>query len=251
MKGLSGAVLLALVSGCLSAESEPAPLQWTSHDAFLSITPFTRLVIDVHHAEDWIPSPLALAALEEAVEQVTPKSSVSIRGPTPLSPSDSGARAWSVTDMESVARNATSFGLGLREYGRDDIAVFHLYYLRGHFEANPSALGIDLLGRGVIFSQEDALAELVPPLDEQLERSTIIHEFGHAIGLVGCGIPMVKERMAADGCHSRNRHSVMAGGNITIDERLRPIPYEFDEDDLADIAAYQRSKGWPSKASLR
>lgn len=87
-----------------------------------------------------------------------------------------------------------------------------------------------------------------PPAAEKVERAVLMHEFGHSLGLVGCGIPMVKPR-AIDGCHSPNERSVMhpsadddvASALLDFTQEGGHIHFEFDVDDLEDIRAFRES----------
>lgn len=79
-----------------------------------------------------------------------------------------------------------------------------------------------------------------------LEAVVLVHEFGHALGLVGCGIPM--QAPHADGaspCHSANVTSLMHARVARIaawpawstDSAFGP--FAWDAHDLADLEAFR------------
>lgn len=83
----------------------------------------------------------------------------------------------------------------------------------------------------------------------QVERAVLVHEFGHALGLVGCGIPEVRSHQAQEyECHSANKESVMwfimhNSDDIRkyiLEDGFSPV-WRFDADDLADIRAAQET----------
>lgn len=90
----------------------------------------------------------------------------------------------------------------------------------------------------------------MPGQDQRLvERAVLVHEYGHLLGLVDCGLPMQTPRADPDlPCHSRNRESVMSalGPSRSADQWLLrdgtgPV-WRFDEHDWRDIRAYQAAQ---------
>lgn len=81
-----------------------------------------------------------------------------------------------------------------------------------------------------------------------LEAVVLVHEFGHALGLVGCGIPMVAAHGEGPGsCHSANASSLMHAKVARVAQwpEWRPDsplgPFAWDAHDLADMAAFRDS----------
>jgi hypothetical protein len=88
-------------------------------------------------------------------------------------------------------------------------------------------------------------------LQYKLERAVLLHEMGHSLGLVDCGLPMVRDHVdRGHPCHSSSQRSVMwwqlhenldaAWVMARGAEATDPV-WTFDEDDLADVAAYRQS----------
>ncbi len=85
-------------------------------------------------------------------------------------------------------------------------------------------------------------------LDRQFEREILLHETGHALGLVNNGAPMVHPHVDQTDsclCHSDNPSSVMYTSRdlpYYLDRRMDRLTGEeayFDSDDLADLRAHQ------------
>lgn len=88
-----------------------------------------------------------------------------------------------------------------------------------------------------------------------LEGVVLAHEFGHALGLVGCGIPMQAPHMdEASACHSANKTSLMQPLVARVaqwpawDEGAALGPFGWDADDLADVAAFRAAVRSPPAA---
>lgn len=77
--------------------------------------------------------------------------------------------------------------------------TYYLVFVSGQYVdangPNPSILGVSIGGTGVIAMFKDAIRSTnvigFPNVVRYVEQSTIIHEVGHAIGLVHNGVPMV------------------------------------------------------------
>ena len=134
-----------------------------------------------------------------------------------------------------------------------DTAVTHLMFVDGRYEQENVlgiAIGHDTI---VIFSEriretcnDGALGlPTCTSADENRGRTAVlVHEFGHILGLVDNGIPMVNDH-EADECdgrpddgHSSNTNSVM---NCQVRTAglfgLSNIPTTFDSNDKLDICA--------------
>lgn len=207
------AILLALallLAGCaLPNGGDERPY----YAELLSAAPFTDLVVEIDHAPGREPSLVAREHLVEELRNVTSKTRVSVRMEQTLR--DDGTKRWSFDDLLALE-------LQTRTTAHEaPVAVLHVLYPAGEFE-NDSVAGITISGNSrvpTIAVFLDTLAELntpigptTPPraLGGEIERSTLLHEAGHAMGLVDNGLPMVRdhEDPAHEG-HSDNEASVM------------------------------------------
>lgn len=134
---------------------------------------------------------------------------------------------------------------------------YYVVWLDGVFEENGAAkdkvLGVSLGSTGVIamFKPviESAGLPLVPDLSRVVEQTTLVHEFGHALGLVANGLPLTSAHHdAPNGAHCTNDRCVMyhtvdgveaareyAQRNVT-----RADVVLFGDECLADVAAATR-----------
>jgi hypothetical protein len=156
---------------------------------------------------------------------------------------EAGSRAWSSSDLQSYAENHLGHHTG------SGTVVTHLLFLSGHSDqddSNGKVLGItfgyDLI---VIFSDSVAAAcpsVAVPPClvsPASIMQAVVVHEFGHALGLVNRGTPMVTPHEDGQHAgHSSNSGSVMywAVESSTVTSVLSGgPPSDFDSNDRADL----------------
>lgn len=251
---VAGAALALLVSlgGCLShvlGGGGPAPVD------FVSSKTYTKMVVEVDTIQGMAPPSGVLDFAKGRLESVLSKpGGIEFRNDETL-PARGGS--WSVKDIEQydAAHQGTHTG--------GDTAVLHVLFVDGHSSAdsgNGKVLGTTLTstsatgkvtktGPVVIFSQSIAdSCQLIsdrPCTDPTpMWRAVLVHEFGHAIGLVNNGIPMVKPHEAttcngaADQKHSTNQNDVM-NCNVESSNVLAVfgggIPNDYDADDRADL----------------
>ena len=235
----------ALASGCVI----PRPVQPTPYYAeVLGGEPFTKLVVQVDHAPGRAPSEAAKTHLLMTLKNVTRKSEITfdVRQTLP----DEPAKVWTADDLLRVERELR------RVEHKAPVALMHVLYPAGTYEGGGAAgvtISGPVLGPVVVFL--DVLRELrvgtplgpIPignpgPAVEVLERSTLLHEAGHAMGLVNNGLPMVKAREDHENeGHTTNPQSVMYW-SVESENGLRQyllrdqsVPDTFDADDLADL----------------
>jgi hypothetical protein len=77
----------------------------------------------------------------------------------------------------------------------------------------PSVLGVSLGSSGVLAMFKDTIRTtqtVVPNIEKFVEQSTLVHELGHAAGLVDNGVPLVTQHKDAEhGAHCTNESCVM------------------------------------------
>jgi hypothetical protein len=246
------AAVLSSAAGCASSgtiQNRPTNSGIDSPHAFLWHYPYSKLVVDIQYAEDLTPTKAALESLHSALANVT-KKQVSVLRVASLPPGVGSAdKAWTPADLASLARSTRPAGFDFDALGTGDTAVFDVYYLDGHYTAADGRhSGVEILGRAFIFPKTDDKRWTDWPL--QFETSVLVHEAGHALGLVNCGIPMLTAREDANyPCHSTNAGSVMGPGYEQISLPLEinvtkpgPPPTYFDDYDLADLSAFQSAE---------
>lgn len=235
-------ILGAAVAGCLGATEEGAP---TLSEAILWSGLYPNLTIHVDYVAGHEPTDTVLTEVAKMLTSLTGKDAVDMGQPRVLSsvpPEPDGE--WSAEDLARL--DAERFGQHMPPYLQDGGATVYLAYLNGHL-GERAAIGYASGNRVYVFTEafrSDMNVRI--PGGERVERAILTHEMGHVIGLVDCGVPMLAPH-SDDGCHSVNEESVMYPyGDTSVSgfilEELGVgswIDAEFDEDDLADIAAFR------------
>lgn len=250
--GLAGLLLVASLSGCLASVPDEPQKPWTN--PFLQ--PGSTVLVQIDHAPGRAPSTLALEGLSLIMKEVGTRPIFSIR--QTIEPTDGN---YSSEDILRLHRNLYSGSPTTWSLGNQ--TVLHVLYLDGSTpprEEGQVIRGLALLRAGypamAIFADEmsttslyRASLSLPGQSNATFERSIVIHEYGHMLGLVGCGTPQVHPHSdPASECHSAHLESVMypsihsAEDPLTwaLDDEMQPV-WRFDDDDWADIRAYQRS----------
>ena len=96
------------------------------------------------------------------------------------------------------------------------LRTVHVMFIDGSFvqdgEQQPGTLGVSIGQSGVIaiFMGPINGAQLPPVFQVFIEQSTLVHEFGHAMGLVNNGLPLTSDHHDEEnGAHCTNRDCVM------------------------------------------
>lgn len=151
------------------------------------------------------------------------------------------------TSEELFALHGWTADLGPEAFGDAQAARLHVVYLPGELEEDVMGRAIGRVAFVLPDPPDTPDGRRVLPRDEFAERALLVHEVGHALGLVNNGVPMVTAR-EAEGGHSTHPESVMYGGTHvgTVCEPVadnRCWPYRFDADDLADFEAFRERFG--------
>lgn len=216
----------------------------------MRLDPASSLTISWYASEGREPSRLVLDGIGQQVER--------LRGPS-LTIQQGGTLP---TDPERKYTKGDAFMLG-RSFGDfDDGRELRLLFLAGAHEPGPNergALGFAWIAGGIAVVFPDRVPAYPPVfhpsdtqgMNERGIRSVAIHELGHLFGLVNSGVPMVRPHEDPDDPqHSSSQDSVMypgisSGERLSIllrEDPLGPV-WKFDEDDVADIRAYQEQWG--------
>lgn len=96
--------------------------------------------------------------------------------------------------------------------------TFHIYFLKGRAAENAHIIGYHITGSKVLVVFKDVITSMGLGLDQlvprYVEQATLVHEMGHAIGLVNNGLPMVSPHQDhAHGAHCDNPNCVMYYSN--------------------------------------
>jgi hypothetical protein len=186
MRFLAGlAAPLALASGLAACGGRTAQASGPMPADFLTATSFDALTIEVVPVSSLSPDPAALQLMAtRAQEHCHKPSGIQVVVDESTGPEVQGP--WSFEGLTSVARAHRTHVASGRE------VVLEVMYVDGALGSDERAIGTtidhDLI---VIFKQ--SLADLggTPDQMTRLEASTLVHELGHALGLVNRDVLMV------------------------------------------------------------
>lgn len=242
---------------------EPDPA--IEHQAALLGPGHDAILVEIDFVAGRAPSDTALDALQDVLADVSGKT-------VSIDVSEIPAQG-DVHDAEGIyAIHQATFDNAGADHSNGEAVTLHVLYLDGTSDGpgDSEFQGIyytvqEFQGDSLV--AEDAVIALLPdywnglpdhPLGDLLpdsdfegryERAVLIHELGHALGLVG-EIPETTARQDGDSPgHSDHVGSVMHSGDVAVAEdaliALRERGYdpvwEFDADDLADLRAYRDS----------
>ncbi len=95
--------------------------------------------------------------------------------------------------------------------------AFRIYFVSGASTDGPNILGFHISGEQVMVIFKDTVKRssgTSPFVSRYVEQSTIIHEMGHALGLVNNGLPLITSHQdSAHGTHCDNPKCVMYWSN--------------------------------------
>ncbi|MEK6975155.1 MAG: hypothetical protein AABY18_02295 [Candidatus Thermoplasmatota archaeon] len=241
------ACLALVLPGCLKGvglggSDEPGPADYVSG------AKYTKWVIEMDVTQGADPPSAALTLLKSRLEGVVNKpGGIEIRRDETL-PARGGT--WTQDDVLTTAERTKDILTG------GDTVTLHLLFLDGQYATN-NVLGVTyfqktesgrVVSSGPIAIFSDVIQETAcpPPLglcvnEDAIWQAVLVHEFGHAMGLVDTGAPMQRDHEDdAHAGHSSNRNSVMYYAVETIDivnVFQGGPPTTYDADDKADLCA--------------
>lgn len=185
----------ALVAGCGPSSRGPrtttaatAPTTTASAAALVGPTAHRLLRVEVDHVEGHAPDPAALELLWlRLAERTDHADGVEVVVDDVLPPT--GRERHTVDDVRALAAAC------LDGWPTDDVGVIHVLYLDGEADfAFDYSLAGAALGHTTIVLFHAAIARAAggqAAWAAEIERSTLVHEAGHVLGLVGDGAPEV------------------------------------------------------------
>jgi len=141
-----------------------------------------------------------------------------------------------LTDVEGASYSVDDI-LDIADRHRDSVnsgstATFYCVWLDGFFrngnDVNENIIGVSIGNTGVIAMFKPVVESISLPggmsaLERFAEQTTLVHEFGHAVGLVNNGVPLTSDHHDEEnGAHCTNRDCVMYWANEGV---LDLIPF--------------------------
>ena len=231
---LAALLLSASLGGCFDFFADP---QTAAAEDFIRSEPYGELLIEIDYVSGTAPHADAVSLLKTRASERLDKPGGITHQSTAI---DETRDVWSINDLKRAEdRNRNFDPAGNR-------MVLYVLYVDGHSDQDSDdarVLGVRYGATSVaIFKESIRDGSLLTGAFgvREVERSVLVHEFGHAIGLVNLGIDMVRPHEDADSRgHSSNDASVMWHAIETSDifAFLSPPPNDFDCDDKRDVQA--------------
>jgi hypothetical protein len=252
MKALSGILFLLLI-GCGKVAPQKSS---TTKQNVSAIFKSTELRIKVYYevgAEPYISdSPLPFqywTILEQNLKalfsgrKIEPQVIVPKTLAEMTSMPASGDTSWTVLEVENLAKAKAN---------SSSTNTFQIFFLNGRAAEGAGIIGFHISGSNTIAIFKDVIKttgdgmplEAVP---KYVEQSTLVHEMGHALGLVNNGLPMIdKHQDKAHGAHCSDSKCVMYWSNegaagltaFAIEAATKGTIVMFDDKCLKDARSY-------------
>ena len=235
------AVFLVVAPGCLedikddfvSCEDTTGACRYE----ILRSTDFSELHVEINYVTEHAPDSDAVDLLKQRIQETTDKGSVSV-SQNGFGSTDESYSLEEIIAIENEQRTRSKSG---------NTFVIHILYLNGEYEDNDQTLGLAYTGSSfVLFKEKIEEAQFGFISAEEVERSVIVHEYGHLLGLINNGYESPHDHEDPDHPHhSNNEESVMYWSIETLDifKQLDGSPPDnFDSDDLDDLRLMKEGK---------
>ena len=243
MKAFSAVIIMSLlaVSGCLDSFKDQVVscenITGECRYEILQSSQYSKLHIEINYVTNNAPDSDAINLLKQRIKDVSDKTSITV-SQSAFGSTDNSYSLEEIIDIEKNERERFKSG---------DTFVIHILYLNGEYQDNDKTLGLAYTGSSfVLFKEkiEDASFLLISPTD--IEKSVIVHEFGHLLGLINNGYQSPHNHEDSQHPnHSNNEESVMywAIESQDIGNQIDgEPPNEFDADDLDDLRLMKEGK---------
>ena len=254
MKLLALLVVASLAAGCTlpwpPRQDGPGD---AAHD-LVSGAKYPKLLVEIDHPPNAGPHAAALDVLRATLREVTGKSSIDVEVDASI-PSEPNKK-YTFEEIERLEEQHRD------HQTRGDTAVLYVLYVAGGSSGDSDdgvVLGAVYAGTSIVMFKGNIRSSSgggplsSRPPEEVVERAVLVHEFGHAAGLVNLGAPMQRPHEDPENQgHSSNRNSVMywavessAGLALLCQLGLGTdcgVPYQFDADDKADLRALREAE---------
>ena len=234
-------LLLILIPGCLDDLKNEAisceNLTGACRYEILRSSNYSRLHIEINFVTDNSPDSDAIDLLKTRIQEVTDKTSVSVSQKS-FGSTDESYSLEEILDIENIQRE---------RYKSGNTFIIHILYLNGEYQDNDQTLGLAFKGSSfVLFKEKIDDASFLLISDKDIEKSVIVHEFGHLLGLINNDYQSPHDHEDPDHPnHSNNEDSVMYWA-IESQDIANQIdgepPNNFDLDDLDDLERMKDGK---------
>jgi hypothetical protein len=248
---LLGLIMVATsLAGCTAQYNQSESSTGTQLNIFLDVDEYPEMIIEIDSVQGYEPSNFALNGLVREIGNLTGRTEHILLRDEVLDPQ--GMRdSWSAKEaLEYAAAHRDTSPPGT--YHKGSAAVMHILFLSGEYADSYAAIAIAQTSTIIVFRGDVETPSAPypdtsnPSVGDLASRAVLIHEAGHTFGLVNNGVPMVNPHAdPEDPHHSSNADSVMKPGIDYFDAQQGWLlggagpPFRFDDDDLADVRAFQ------------
>ena len=236
MRVLSTVIIISLlvVSGCLDSLKDQVVscenITGECRYEILQDNNYSKLHIEINYVTDNSPDSDAIDILKKRIQEVSDKTSITVS----QSAFGSTDNSYSLEEIVNIENNERE------RFKSGDTFVIHILYLNGEYQDNDKTLGLAYTGSSfVLFKEKITAASLLFISAADIEKSVIVHEFGHLLGLINNGYKSPHNHEDSQHPnHSNNEESVMywAIESQDIGNQLDgEPPNEFDADDIDDL----------------
>jgi len=209
---------------------------------------YTAMVFEVDRVPEVIPRAASVANLVATAESVLDKPDGITAVDDDVLASAGADPSWTTGELRALADASRDLVVD------DGTVVMQLLYVNGRWSESNSVIGLQIRRNTVVIFAEriDSACQGTFPLIQAqlcrgLESTVLAHEFGHAIGLVNNGLPMVDDHEDPDHrAHDPDSNCLMywaaEGSDVAsaLGNQITgggPEALEFCPASLADIAA--------------
>ena len=198
---------------------------------------YSSIHLEINYVTGNSPDSDALNLLKQRIKEVTDKSTVTI-SQSSFGSTQNSYTLEEILEIENEERSRFKSG---------NTFVIHILYLNGEYKDNDQTLGLAYSGTSfVMFKEkiEDAAFLLISAKD--IEKSVIVHEFGHLLGLVNNGYQSPHDHEDPQHPHHSNNEDSVMYWAIESQDIANQIdgepPNNFDSDDLDDLRLMKEGK---------
>ena len=239
--GLAG---LSLGSqGCSSSSSSgggaPAAGAGADAQAYVSSQTYTRLIVEIDYVQGHAPDSAALALLEQRIlERLAKPGGVSLQVDDAIAAIGTASSAADLAALEAAHRETFSGG---------DTAALYLLYVDGHSASDDSAgsvLGLAYSSSSLALYPETIASAANRVVNAtEVESAVLVHELGHALGLVNLGTP--QQTPHEDSAHPGHdlkegcvmNHAIESTNVRLVIQNSGSVPTQFCAECIADLQA--------------
>ncbi len=157
--------------------------------------------------------------------------------------SEQNQTVWSLQELDAL-------GNSMGQTSSGNTTIFNIFFLKGISASSPNVIGVHLSGTKTlaIFKEVIQNHNVSTLVQRYVEQATLVHEIGHAVGLVNNGTPLTSNHEdAGHRAHCNNPNCVMYWQNEGLADLIQfaqsrsnqPDLVMFDQACLKDVTSHK------------